>query len=333
MLLTIYHPAFKLLGITTTHGNVGLDKTTYNALAFLELIGRTDIPVIAGASQPFCRPGQIADDIHGESGLAGTDLLPVPSAKPVEGRSAIQSMYAALMGTERNTAWLIATGPCTNAALLFATHPDVVEHIAGFSIMGGGVGDGFTPVQMGKAHIGEEIFCGNVTPFAEFNIWADPESARSVLTNTVLAQKSTILPLDVSHQAFATEAIRDTLRNGKQGATRLRRAIHELLTFYGATYSQVYGLDQGPPLHDPLAVAVLLSDHPDEDLKIDVDDHCGERFKVDVTLEGPEMGRTVITPSESGKGVRIPRGLDLPKFWDTLNFCLEEADEATNYAM
>jgi inosine-uridine nucleoside N-ribohydrolase len=35
MLLTIYHPAFKLLGITTTHGNVGLDKTTYNALAFL----------------------------------------------------------------------------------------------------------------------------------------------------------------------------------------------------------------------------------------------------------------------------------------------------------
>ncbi len=172
---------------------------------------------------------------------------------------------------------------------------------------------------------------GNSTTFAEFNILADPESARSVFQSPVLASKITLIPLDVTHQAYANSEIQKMLLNGARGPTRLRRMFNELLMFFAGTYAKAFGLTNGPPLHDPLAIAVILSNDANADVKIAFDDKGGERWDVDIILEGEELGRTAIIRSANGQGVRIPRTLDLPKFWRTLNECMARADEVMRY--
>lgn len=114
------------------------------------------------------RPAVHAPDIHGDSGIDGTDLLPkitVPAYSTTE--SAVVAMRDALMATPPNTAALVATGTLTNIALLFATFPEVADHIKVLSIMGGAFGT-------------RPDARGNITKTAEFNIFCDPEAAQSV---------------------------------------------------------------------------------------------------------------------------------------------------------
>lgn len=336
MLLSIYHPALRILGVSTVNGNAPLDNVTENGLSVLEAIGATDVPLYAGAKSPFCRAIRSAPEIHGEGGLAGTDLLPTATCKPRSGNT-INAMYDAIISCPPNTAWLVAVGPLTNAALLFAMYPEVATHLKGLSIMGGGIGHGFAPhVSIGPPHIDEMGEChqryGNYTAFAEFNIWADPESARSVFLNPVLKSKTFLIPLDVSHQAYTTQKVRNTMLNGKHGPTRLRTMFNELFVYVAGTYENAWGMDQGAPLHDPLAVAVLMADHPDPDMRINFNDNDGERWDLDVVLCGLEEGRTVATKLEHGMpGVMIPRSLDVDKFWEVLESCMAKADEKTGY--
>lgn len=244
-------------------------------------------------------------------------------------------MYEALMACPPNTVWLVTTGPLTNAALLFATFPQVADHIRGLSIMGGAVGSQFTDANLGKpfkdasGRLRERI--GNHTPYAEFNIWCDPESAQSIFSNPQLSNKTTLITLDITHQVFATQSVQDMVRYrtadenraDSRQSTRLRRMFYELLIFFAKTYSDVFGLIDGPPLHDPVAVAVTLTICDDDETRIDFDYRGGERFRVDVELAEPELGRTKVNPIS--EGVRIPRSLDTRKFWQVLNECLERA--------
>lgn len=85
-------------------------------------------------------------------------------------KNAILAMRDALMAQPKGTPWLIATGTLTNVALLFATFPEVAEHIQGLSLMGGGVGEGFTASSISRLP-GQESRIGNVTNFAEFNVY------------------------------------------------------------------------------------------------------------------------------------------------------------------
>jgi len=301
-------------------------------------MGRTDIPVYPGASSGLVRPAVHAPDIHGETGLDGTDLLPVPVVKHVD-EPAIQAMAAALLNSKPGTAWVVATGATTNVAQLFTTYPDVAAHIKGLSIMGGAIGGGFTDAVMGKVDDRERI--GNWSQWAEFNILIDPEAAASIFQNPVLASKTVLIPLDVTHQVLATSDIQNLLLYGKdqvRGKTTLRVMLVELLTFFAKTYAETFGITEGPPLHDPLAVAVCLdglvgAEIPFYDFK---DGGRRERYEVQVVTEGThdeahagaETGRTIITLLPEGKeGVKIPRSLDVAKFWNTVEDCMEIADK------
>ncbi|EXJ95917.1 DNA glycosylase [Capronia coronata CBS 617.96] len=338
ILLAAYHPSLDLIGISTVHGNASLANITVNALSVLEAIGKPKLPVIPGSARPFCRLAHTASATHGASGLAGTSLLPEPSRSALTHCNAILEMRDALRAQPKDTAWLVATGPLTNIALLFALDPDLAHHIAGLSIMGGAIGGDFTDVIMGRppeldSRTGAtQKRIGNRTPWAEFNIWADPESARAVLQNPLLQPKTTLITLDVTHQAYANPDVQNTLLHGAHGPTRLRTMFNELLMFFAERYADVYDLTQGPPLHDPIAVAVLLGTQMDEAMRIGFNDRGGERWNVDVVLEGEQLGRTVATKAESGKGVTIPRSLDLAQFWRSLESCMARADEATGYA-
>lgn len=106
----------------------------------------------------------------GESGLDGTDLLPNPSQPPITNENPILAMRNALLAHPKGTSWVIATGTLTNVALLFSTFPEVADHIQGLSIMGGAIGGGFTNAPMSRIP-GEKSRIGNVTPWAEFNLY------------------------------------------------------------------------------------------------------------------------------------------------------------------
>lgn len=177
------------MGISTVHGNASLEQTTHNALSILTALERTDIPVYPGAAKPFCRSAVHAPDIHGTTGLGGTSRLPKPSVTPVTETTAVVAMRSALLAQPKGKAWLVATGALTNIALLFATFPEVVGHINGLSIMGGAIGGGFTDAPLGHVK-GEGDRFGNVTPWAEFNMYVSHRAG--VRLEQILMLKSAI---------------------------------------------------------------------------------------------------------------------------------------------
>jgi uridine nucleosidase len=278
-----------------------------------------------------------APDIHGESGLDGTDLLPVPTVEYVN-EKATDAMAAALLKCKPGNAWVVATGALTNIAHLFNDSPELATHIKGLSIMGGAIGGGFSDAVMGVVDNRERI--GNWSNWAEFNILVDPEAAAQLFENPLLVSKTVLIPLDVTHQVLATAEIQKLLLYGKDGGmgeTTLRVMLEELLMFFAKTYADVFGIREGPPLHDPLAVAVCLdgitgAEIPFYDFK---EDGKRERFHVRVVTEGThddahkgaQTGRTIATLLPEGEeGVKIPRGLNVKRFWSVLEDSMERAD-------
>lgn len=207
--------------------------------------------------------------------------------------------------------------------------------------MGGAIGNGFTSAPMGK--VDDKSRIGNWSQWAEFNILVDPEAAAFLFQHPVLNKKSTLIPLDVTHLVLATQDVQDMLLFGKGGEGRekgpstLRKMLVELLTFFAKTYADVFGLVEGPPLHDPLAVATILDGISGVEIPFyDTKDGKRERYAVEIITEGThdealagaQTGRTVAKLLSEGEyGVKIPRGLDVNRFWDVLEDCLVAADE------
>ena len=220
ILLALASPEVELLGITTVAGNQTLEKTTANAIRILEFAGRTEIPVAAGAERPLLRDPYVAKYVHGESGLDGPDLPPAQGV-------ALEEHAVDFLARHAAGATLVAVGPLTNVALMLARHPEArPEQIV---LMGGSIG------------------VGNVTPAAEFNLWADPEAAARVFG---CGLEVTMIGLDVTHRALMTQGDADQLRaSGRTGTL-----VAELWEFYNRFHSQTYGFD-GSPIHDAVALA------------------------------------------------------------------------------
>ncbi|GAB7357991.1 hypothetical protein MBLNU230_g0158t1 [Neophaeotheca triangularis] len=339
LLLAAHHPSSRLLGVSTVYGNAPLKHTTRNTLSILAAIQRPSTPIYPGASKPLCRAAASAADIHGDSGLDGTTLLPTPQVSERRDKPAVVAMAEAIAATEKGKTWIVATGCLTNVALLFSVYPELSHHIAGLSIMGGAIGGGFTDAPMGEVE-GEGERFGNWTPWAEFNIYLDPEAARCVFDNPILSAKTTLIPLDLTHQFLATPAVQQLLLRGPKAnlsfdqPSEVRRLFMEILTFFAGTYASVFGITAGPPLHDPLAVFAAIAPGL-------LDDSGGERYNVDVVLEGEhgssahvrsgvsQCGRTIATRLSHGlPGVRIPRALQTEELWAIIEKCLASAEDA-----
>ena len=182
------HPGLDLAGLTTVAGNVGLDKTTANALAVLEFLGHPEIPVAAGSPVPLLRSFNDARHVHGDSGL-GAARLPAARGEAVAAH-AVDFLIGEISAAP-GTVTLVATGPLTNIALAVRRYPPLVQQVADFVIMGGSAGR------------------GNTTPAAEFNIWCDPEAAAIVFG---AGWRVTMVGLDVTHQALTSAAVEDRIR-------------------------------------------------------------------------------------------------------------------------
>jgi len=229
LLLALASPEVELLGVTTVAGNQTLAKTTANALRVLEHVGREEIPVAAGADRPLVRAAHVAADVHGETGLDGPDLPPA-RGKPLD-THAVDFIAERLRAFERPVT-LIPVGPLTNIGLLLARHPEAAERIERVVLMGGAIAE------------------GNVTPAAEFNVWADPEAAQRVFTSGL---DVTMVGLDVTHKALLMPEHVERLR----AAGRAGRFVAELFDFFHRFHEQIYGF-AGSPIHDAVAVAEVI---------------------------------------------------------------------------
>jgi inosine-uridine nucleoside N-ribohydrolase len=281
LLLALGSPELELLGVTTTYGNQTLEKTTANALRVLELADRGDVPVAAGADRPLERELVVAAHVHGESGLDGP-ALPPASRRPI-GPHAVDFMLEQLATSPRPVT-LVPTGPLTNVALLLERGG--AENVDRVVLMGGSIAE------------------GNMTPAAEFNVWADPEAAQRVFHSGL---DVTMVGLDVTHRALVTPPVEERLRRtGSIGVF-----VAELIDFFALYHRQTYGWD-GAPVHDAVAIAHIVRDGI-----VDT-----RRRNVEVELESELCrGRTVVDlwqRTEREPNAHVAVGLDEPAFFDLL---------------
>jgi inosine-uridine nucleoside N-ribohydrolase len=229
LLLALASPELDVVGVSAVAGNQTLDKTTTNALRVLELAGRTDIPVAAGADGPLAGELVVAADAHGETGLDGVDLPP-PSLEPVPERAA--DFLAAKIVASETPVTLVALGPLTNVALLLDAHPEAAAALERIVLMGGAIHE------------------GNQTPSAEFNIWIDPEAAARVFGSGL---DVTMVGLDVTNRAVLSSADASSLRGAGPVAEAAADMVDFYLRFYNATYEH-----GGAPIHDAVALAYVF---------------------------------------------------------------------------
>ncbi len=239
---------FEVLAITTVAGNVPVELTSKNARKALELAGRTEIPVYAGAAAPLLRPLVTAEHVHGRTGFDGYDL-PEPKT-PLAVGFAPEVIVDLVMALPPQTVTLCCLAPLTNIALAMAREPRLSTHLAGIVLMGGAMSE-----------------AGNITPSAEFNFYVDPEAAARVFLS---GAQITMIPLDCTHQALITDARLEMLRHA---GTPVATAFYHLLEWNKRFDRAKYGWPGGP-LHDATVTAYLLAPHLFTGRKVRVDVEC-----------------------------------------------------------
>ncbi|MGL6291817.1 MAG: nucleoside hydrolase [Silanimonas sp.] len=155
LLMAFASPRHRVVGLTITAGNVGLEHTVRNALKLCEIAG-VDVPVYPGCAVPLVFPAEDAAYVHGRDGFGDTGYLaPERRAEAEHAALAMIRLSHAHPGL-----LLVALGPLTNLALALRLDPTLPTRIGRLVVMGGAV-------------TGQ----GNTSVSAEFNIAFDPEAA------------------------------------------------------------------------------------------------------------------------------------------------------------
>jgi len=232
-LLALASPEIQLEALTTVCGNIGIDKTTRNALSVLELAHASHIPVARGCALPLVSaPHKSGEAVHGSSGI-GKAVLPEPKSKPID-QHAIDYLIERILA-EPQQITLFTIGPMTNLALAIRKEPRIVQALKELVIMGGAIKQG-----------------GNVTPLAEFNIHADPHAAHIVFHSGI---PITLIPLDATYKCLLTTADVERLN---QIDSPIARFVRDATSVYMDFYKKYEGFD-GCALHDPLTLAVIIA--------------------------------------------------------------------------
>jgi pyrimidine-specific ribonucleoside hydrolase len=205
-------PEVDLVALTTVFGNVSLDLTTRNAQRLLAHLGRTDVPVVRGAQGPSG-----AADVHGEDGLGGRSHTLPENDRELYGGDVVE-FFRAHLTPETVVA---AIGPQTNIARAL----DAGVEFPRLIVMGGGLG------------------LGNTTERAEFNFWADPAAARTVIRKG----NPVVVPLNLTQRCIADPEFLDAVDPVLSGLTATYRA-------YLANRSEYRGI----LVHDAVAVAEAI---------------------------------------------------------------------------
>lgn len=280
------NPKIELLGITTVGGNQSIDKVTKNALNICQLLD-INVPVCQGMAHAIIRNGfaiRFPDQVmvHGESGLDGPVFEELKREK--DPRHAVDFIVETVLASDKPVT-LVATGPLSNVAFAIRKEPKILENIDEIVIMGGVYQN------------------GNVTPAAEFNIFADAEAAYVVFN---CGRPVTMMGLDLTRQALCYPEIVDRMSKIDTKAAKL---FVDMMKFFCKTQKETYGWEGGP-LHDPTTIAYLI------------DPDCMElkamHTDIDIT-GGPSHGRTncdFFNITDEPKNTKVAVKLNVERFWD-----------------
>lgn len=288
LILALKSSEVQVLAITTVAGNAPVEVTSANARRVLEYLNPESIPVAMGAANPLNHPLEDALSYHGPDGL-GNCGLPMPLT-PVHPAKA-WDFLARLVLDAPHEVTLVATGPLTNVACAFERYPELPGLLAGLVLMGGAYG--LTPY--GK---------GNRTPFAEFNIWQDPEAAHTVVKSgmDILA-----VGLDVTMDPAAclnSQHLERVKTKHTQAAHLAGRLVESGIEHHGCCR-----------MHDPLALAALLD--------ASLFDFISAKVEV-VTGNDWDRGITRILPPDSSRSVQVACAVDGPRFVRLFLSCILE---------
>lgn len=230
-LLALASPEIKLEALTTTQGNVTVEKGTRNALAVLELARMSQIPVARGSELPLVQPLLASDLVHGKSGV-GSAKLAEPAKEPVA-KHAVDFLIEKTLA-EPGQISIFPIGPLTNIAMAIRKEPRFAKSVKELVIMGGAIQEG-----------------GNMTPLAEFNIFADPHAAHIVLHSGI---PITMIPLDATHKCILEQSHVEELLKIQSPISRfISDAVDDYMKF-----SFERG-QKGCALHDPLTLAAIIA--------------------------------------------------------------------------
>ncbi len=279
------HEDFELLGITTVAGNQTIEKTTNNALRICDYFD-LKTPVYRGMSEPLVRKNQIiATDFHGETGLDGiklgkTDRLP-------EKEHGVNYIINTLLNSNEKIT-LVPVGPLTNIGMALKLEPKIKEKIEKIVLMGGSCKG------------------GNVTPYAEFNIYADPEAASIVFSSGV---SIFMMGLEVTNKTAPDEKIVKKIQSLKtKAADFLNQGLH-FPERYDEKGNFIYHT-----LHDVVTLIYLIDENTVKLEKINCEIETKDEEKYGQTICSNCKDNNRVTNSNIQTAVEI----DLNKFWEII---------------
>ncbi|WP_211217977.1 nucleoside hydrolase [Humibacter albus] len=278
------NPDIDLRAITTVAGNGSLEHTTLNARVATTVAAIAGVPIAAGAAGPLTRKLRTAPHIHGDNALGGVEL-PEPTT-PLDPRTAIELIVDTL-NSSTETVTLVPTGPLTNIGQLIQEHPEVLPKVERIVWMGG------------------STTRGNMTAYAEFNAWVDPEAIDIVVKSGI---PFTMVGLNITHQALITQ---DVIERIAAIGNQTSAFGVQLLRFFNSTYEAAEGMSDGP-LHDPITVALLA----DPNVVESIESH------IDVEVNGTyTAGATCIDIHDmlgQPNNVTVPIRLNVDRYWDLI---------------
>jgi purine nucleosidase len=246
ILLLIQSPQAEVLGITVVTGDQWLKAEIAHTLRMLELIGRTDIPVVPGAEYPLVRrqeETELAEQQYGVFAWLGAwtprlyhpanQLGDLPEGRPTTKASDEDAAHFLTRMVHKfpDQITIYAGGPMTNLALAISMDPEFPKLAKELVFMGASL----SPVTDDPEFVN--------TPRREFNLWFDPEAAHIVLR--AAWKKILCTPVDISVKTGLSAELLDRIKSADSRAAG-----------YVGSYARLHG--QYNYLWDELAAAAWL---------------------------------------------------------------------------
>ena len=293
--LALFDPRLEVVAVNAVAGNVPAERATLNAQAIIERLDPPRYPRLGSATAAEDVPYIDCRQLHGPDGLGGSGLPVSQLARQHPAEKLLSDEIRAAAGEVT----IICLGPLTNIARALQREPDLVNHVGRLIITGGSV-----------------KCMGNATACAEFNMAADPVSAKAVFRSPTT---KTLIPLDVTEQVVWNL---DLLENLPSEHTRAGKLLRGMLPYLFRSHRQYLGLES-IRLHD--AVAIVAALHPEllrtEELVADVET-AGE-----ITTGATIFDRRPNCPHHAG--IEVALEIDAPAVADCIVRGLAEAGRQT----
>jgi purine nucleosidase len=235
IMYALLNPNINIVGIVSGYGNTPKEQSVRNTAYLVDLGGREDIPIIAGAAGPLSgEPVQFYPEIHGPEGLG--PIRPPDSFQSVEVHDINKILE--IINQYRGNLMIVNVGRLTEIALMFILYGDnALKDVTAFYIMGGAF-----------------LVPGNITAEAEANFYSDALAARIVMEK---AHNVFLFPLNITNRAIITPEVVDTL--AENSPTPFKSLLKPTFDYYFKAYQKNVPGIKGAPIHDVVPLMAITN--------------------------------------------------------------------------